>query len=341
MKTTGDESSSERKGAEVEQIENYHTTKPTFGAKVKNHFKRFWWAHLLAFCAGFLIIALCLVYVGMPRIAQKAIDESTLSYNSLKFMKPSLESLSLSVNAEQHSDSPFTPTLDPFNVSLHLVTDGITSEKVITLLEMPQLHVQHPDTSIVINDQVANIVDMDQVTAFAKQVLVQESIEVRMEGSTKLHLGKLPVNSVNYNSSITFKALNGLKGFNITDQKVDLMAKPGKPNLTGMALIPNPSVLTVELGKVTMNISTKEKGLIGNSTIENFVLKPGQNLLPMEAIVDTALALGSVDKQGMVNMIIVGQTAVYNGVHLPYYEAALKSHTLTLAVDLQSLLGSI
>lgn len=68
-----------------------------------------------------------------------------------------------------------------------------------------------------------------------------------------------------------------------------------------------------------MNISTKEKGLIGNSTIENFVLKPGQNLLPMTSIVDTALALGSVDKQGMVNMIIVGQTAVYNGVHLPYY----------------------
>lgn len=68
-----------------------------------------------------------------------------------------------------------------------------------------------------------------------------------------------------------------------------------------------------------MHISTKEKGLIGNSTIENFVLKPGQNLLPMNAIVDTALALGSVDKQGMVNMIIVGQTAVYNGVHLPYY----------------------
>jgi hypothetical protein len=68
-----------------------------------------------------------------------------------------------------------------------------------------------------------------------------------------------------------------------------------------------------------MHISTKEKGLIGNSTIDNFVLIPGQNLLPMHAIVDTSLALGSVDKQGMVNMIIVGQTAVYNGVHLPYY----------------------
>ncbi|OBT88356.1 hypothetical protein VE02_02281 [Pseudogymnoascus sp. 03VT05] len=337
----GDESSSERKGGEVEQVEERYEKKPAFGGKVKNHYKRFWWAHLIAFCAGFLIVALCLVYVAMPKIAQKGIDDATLSYTSLKFMKPSLDSLTLSVDALQHSDSQFTPTLDAFNVSMHLVTDGITSEKVITQIGMPQIHAHHPDTNIVITDQKAMIVDMDQVTAFAKQVLTQESIEVRMEGKTKLHLGALPVNSVNYNSSITFKALNGLKGFNITEPKVNLMAAPGEPNLTGMTLIPNPSVLTVELGKVMMHISTKEKGLIGNSTIDNFVLKPGQNLLPMNAIVDTALALGSVDKQGMVNMIIVGQTAVYNGVHLPYYEAALKSHTLTLAVDLQSLLGSI
>lgn len=114
------------------------------------------------------------------------------------------------------------------------------------------------------------------------------------------------------------------------------MAEPGEPNLTGMAFIPNPSVLTVEMvcvsvvssllqqltqiqGTVMMHISTKEKGLIGNSTIENFVLKPGDNSLPMKSTVDTALALGSVDDKGMVNMIIVGQTAVYNGVHLPYY----------------------
>lgn len=58
----GDESSSERKGGEVEQIENQrYETKPTsFGGKIKSHYKRFWWAHLIAFCAGFLIIALCL-----------------------------------------------------------------------------------------------------------------------------------------------------------------------------------------------------------------------------------------------------------------------------------------
>lgn len=31
-----------------------------FGHKVKRHCARFWWLHLIIFCAGFLIIALCL-----------------------------------------------------------------------------------------------------------------------------------------------------------------------------------------------------------------------------------------------------------------------------------------
>jgi hypothetical protein len=88
---------------------------------------------------------------------------------------------------------------------MHLVTDGITSETVITQITMPQIHAHHPNTNITIENQEATIVDMDQVAAFSTQVLTQENITVRMEGRTKLHLGALPVNSVNYNSSITFK----------------------------------------------------------------------------------------------------------------------------------------
>lgn len=79
-----------------------------------------------------------------------------------------------------------------------------------------------------------------------------------------------------------------------------------------------------------MNIYTKEKGLIGNSTIENFTLKPGTNLLPMKSTVDSAAALASVDDKGMVNMIIAGHSAVYNGVHLPYYvrPSGISSYTI-------------
>ena len=34
--------------------------KPSFGTKVKAHFKKWWWAHLIFFIAVLFIIVLCL-----------------------------------------------------------------------------------------------------------------------------------------------------------------------------------------------------------------------------------------------------------------------------------------
>jgi hypothetical protein len=41
--------------------------------------------------------------------------------------------------------------------------------------------------------------------------------------------------------------LNGLKGFNTTNLKLNLTAAAGTPNLKGIAYIPNPSVITVAM----------------------------------------------------------------------------------------------
>lgn len=70
---------------------------------------------------------------------------------------------------------------------------------------------------------------------------------------------------------------------------------------------------------MTLNIYTDKEGLIGNTTVNDFTLNPGNNELPMSAIVNASLALSSVGAGGMVDLKIIGQTAVYNGVHLPYY----------------------
>lgn len=140
----------------------------------------------------------------MPKIAQDAIDASTLSFSSMKFVNPTEDYLTLSVDAVQHSSSIFTPTIDGFNVTMHLVTDGTTAEDAITQIDMPQIHVQKPNTVITVDSQQVKIINFDQVTNFAIQLLNQPNVTVRMEGKTKLHEGALPVIGVNYNSAITF-----------------------------------------------------------------------------------------------------------------------------------------
>lgn len=140
----------------------------------------------------------------MPKIAQDAVNAASLSFASMKFTNPTEEFLTLSVDAVQHSSSIFTPTIDAFNVTMHLVTDGISAVEPITQIPMPEIHVQKPDTKIGVDGQQVRILDFDQVAAFAIQLLNQPNVTVRMIGSSKLHEGALPVINIKYNSSITF-----------------------------------------------------------------------------------------------------------------------------------------
>jgi hypothetical protein len=43
-----------------QQFESQPVQPNGFGQKTKRHFKRFWWLHIIVFCAVFLIVALCL-----------------------------------------------------------------------------------------------------------------------------------------------------------------------------------------------------------------------------------------------------------------------------------------
>ena len=70
---------------------------------------------------------------------------------------------------------------------------------------------------------------------------------------------------------------------------------------------------------MTLSLSTAQKGVVGNSTIYDMTLVPGNNTLAMTGIMDQALVLGSTNSSGFVDLIITGQSAIYNGQHLTYY----------------------
>jgi len=303
-----------------------------FGSKVKRHCARFWWVHVIVFCLVFLIIALCLVYVGMPKIAQHDVDQSSLEFKALKFENPSMSEITLTQDGVLHNPSMYTPTLDSFTAGSYLVSDGQFASVPIINVVMPKIHATKPQSDQGVFKQVVPIVDLGQITAYATAVISQEYVETALAGSTDLHLGALPVVNVDYNSTSRYKGLNGLQGFNVTDAKVNLTAPAGTPNFKGTAVIPNPSDLTIEMGNITLVMRTEKVGPVGTASIENFTLVPGDNEFPMTAMLNFTAVLGSVE-DGIATMLIKGQDVVYNGVHLTYYESALASHELTLPMN--------
>lgn len=75
---------------------------------------------------------------------------------------------------------------------------------------------------------------------------------------------------------------------------------------------------------------------IGTATLADFTLVPGLNKVPMRSKINqTAVitALQTTYKDGVMPVEIVGDTAVYEGQHLPYYETALKGFSKEVRLD--------
>ncbi|KAI9050650.1 hypothetical protein LZ554_005807 [Drepanopeziza brunnea f. sp. 'monogermtubi'] len=322
---------------ELQEPQEDVTPKRTFGQKAKRHCARFWWIHVIVFCLIVMIVTLLVVYVGFPKIAQQDVDDSSLEFREGSFTNPTSNSIRITQEATLHNPSTFKPTLDEFPADLYLVTNGTYGAEKMLTLPMPSIHARKRTNSSI--DADVPISSVDQVSAYAVTVMTNEYVTTALVGKTKLRLGKLPVQTVTFNSTSTYKGLNSLKGFNTTDLLFDLTAKAGMPNLLGNAQIPNPSLMTLVLGNVTLDLSIAEAGVVGNVTINDFVLRPGANTLPMSAIIEQPKVLASLDAAGKVNLTITGKSSVYNGQHLTYYEKALASNVMVLEMNVKQILA--
>lgn len=91
---------------------------------------------------------------------------------------------------------------------------------------------------------------------------------------------------------------------------------------------------------------------IGSAKIQNVVLEPGNNTLPARGILDLKAILRQLPqiissesgalKNGNIEISASGNSTVYNGEHLVYYEQSLNQLILSTQIPLLSLLkGSL
>lgn len=315
---------------------------PGFKGRMKNHYRKFWWCEFLVFAACVLIITLPVIYVGIPNKAQHDINASTLEVTSQEVTNPQPDSIHLKINTVIRSGSSYHPTIDSFLAGLSLSGQA------------PFLHIDVPSTiseavTPITVEQDVKFDSLDAFSTYTKTVIASESFQVHLDGKPNIHLSGLPTMGVNYNKVVTMKGLNKLSGLNITDVKI-LSGTTGAnqvlsdgSNLVGNVTIPNPSVMTIDLGNVTMNLAVDGKA-IGYSLIPNLVLKPGPNTLPIQSTVDQLTVLGLVQstyKDAILPIDIVGNSSISNGQHLTYYEDAIKSNTIRLNLNVGPALAGI
>ncbi|KAL1970458.1 hypothetical protein VTN77DRAFT_4102 [Rasamsonia byssochlamydoides] len=300
-------------------------------SRLGDHYKKWWWLHLIVLVVIVLVITLLVVYVAYPRIAQNDVNASTLNITQLVITDPTPDSFHVNQTQILGNKATYHPTIYAFNATISLV--GATAPIAYALV--PQI--QANDGEVIHVAQTLQLSNPSAMADFSKAILNDEEVELNFYGRPDLKEGGLPTRVVTFNKTVTLKGLNGLKGFDITDVNILPTTDSNSDSLemNGTVYIPNPSVLTVAMGNITLDLSV-DGSYIGQSFLNDFTLVPGNNTLPMTSTVNQtqiiALLTGPY-KNGVLPIDIRGNKSVYNGVEIPYFSEALASNQLAVNLN--------
>ncbi|KAI2793271.1 hypothetical protein POX_b03324 [Penicillium oxalicum] len=320
----------------VESPTGSSMAKPSFGARLKAHFKKWWWVHLIIFIVVVLVIVLPVIFVGYPNIAQDQVNDSTLNITSMIIADPTPDSFRLIQTQVLGSKSSFHPKIYSFLASVSLAG----AARAFTSVQVPE--VTSRDGVEISMNQTVDLSNADAFGDFAKSVMLQEEVQLEISGRPQLQQGSLPKTTVNYDKTVTMKGLNKLEGFSVYDVKLMNPPKNGR-NLEGFVYIPNPTVMTIAMGNVTLDLYANGQ-FMGYSYINDLTLQPGDNNRSMTAQINQTASFLLISgssapyPKGVVPFTITGNSSVYNGQELPYFTQALAANNLTVDLDVYKII---
>lgn len=89
-----------------------------------------------------------------------------------------------------------------------------------------------------------------------------------------------------------------------------------------------------------MDVSLQNGTSLGQSFLNDLVLKPGDNTVEMLGNMDQDLLFSMVlAGERVIPLRIVGNSSVYNGQEIPYFTKALAANVLTIDLNLTATLA--
>ncbi|RWA08859.1 hypothetical protein EKO27_g6254 [Xylaria grammica] len=301
----------------------------------KSHFRRFWWAYLLAFLVvATVVIVPSVLLVAVPKMAQQRLNGAKLTIDGIAVVNTHTDSLILAINSTIEADDSVHATVDAFEGTLYLAdADPLLA---FAQIEFPQT-VAAAMQAVNISQEI-QISDQSAFTAFSTALLTRGSIGVRVRGNTHIYIrGISRPYPVTFDKTVTLKGLNNFDGLSISDPSIS--ARSATNNFNGTVHIPNPSVLILEIGNTTFtNYFNGEE--VGRTYVNNLVLYPGNNTFFASADIEQLPIVNALTQEpfcelmGKLPFQLSGNDVVNNGQVLPYFRDALAASNQSITVDL-------
>ncbi|KAL3474592.1 hypothetical protein BJX99DRAFT_271568 [Aspergillus californicus] len=330
----------EAKPGDVSLVENPVKQKRT--QRIRRHFARFWCCYVfwsVIFLAIFLPIFFLVV---IPAIAQLVVNNSTLLLVNATIRDPKPDSIILTLEAALDLPINLPVRIEPIDLEVfnreldgnNTVFSSLIDGKVID-----------GNTTLGVQERYTPL-NVPMWTDYVHNVVFKPHAPLPVRGSTNAYLGVLK-SHVTINKDIQQNTLNSFAGFSIEDPQILLPAREDGVNLVANATLPNPSVMTLQIGTTTLDLRSGDY-LLGNATIDDLMLIPGNHSSPVAGIIDIGYLLENIQpileiqgdalRNGILRLEAVGRSVTYNGENLSYYTDAMKQLTLTADVAIGSLL---
>ncbi|KAI0176782.1 hypothetical protein BJ166DRAFT_7732 [Pestalotiopsis sp. NC0098] len=305
----------------------------------KGHCKRFWWVYLLVLIIIIVIVVPCIILIAVPKMAQKKVDEAQLNIDGVAVTQTEANSFNLAINSTITTDGSAHATIHAFNGTMWLLDETPVAFASVMFPETAS------DAEVPVNiSQTVTVDHLSELTAFNQALLVNETVNVRVNGSTTIRVSGIARDyPITFSKDIVFQGFNGFAGINVTDPVVGLTATK---NFNATVNIPNPTVWSVEVGDASF-ATFFNNSKVGDTNITNMVLHPGNNQFPIQGDVDQLTVINALMEQpycsngGILPFSITGNSVSNNGQAIPWLANALSGFNTSLSIDVGSAVKSI
>lgn len=207
------------------------------------------------------------------------------------------------------------------------------------------------DTDISVTDQMLRVSNHTELDTWLNRTFNDDTTALSVKGDTTAHLGALKM-PIHLAKTVPLAGLRKLEGVRIDTIKLILPPESDGTNIVGNFTLPNRSILTMDLGNITLDILAGDKEiLLGTATIFDVVLPPGNHTMPFrgQLYVPTLVenfggvlsSQGDALASGKLTLGVRGNRTEVDGQRISYLEHVLNNMLLMTDVPVAQLLGDV
>ncbi|KAJ6032827.1 uncharacterized protein N7446_008879 [Penicillium canescens] len=330
--------------AKLEQIES-STRSATRKDKFRRHCRRFWLCYFIGNVIFLAIFLPVFFLVAIPAIAQLVVNKSNLVVVNAEVMQPTPDTVQMTLAAKVDLKIALGVRIEP--VKFYTFVRKYGHENAWGAIDIPGQTIKGNYT-LGVNKQHTPILNSTTWQAFVHDTVFKKETTLSLYGVTYGYLGVLK-NHITMDKEVVIPSLNKFDGLSIADSTLILPAQDDGTNLIANLTLPNPTALSFEVGTITLDLKSGDTDLIiGNATVDNVTLRPGNNTFPLKGVLDLKTVISNLTevissqssslKNGNLALTAMTRTIVSNGTLIPYYTNVLSQLPLVANVGIADVL---